>query len=111
MRWPRPPTLPLSAARLWIGTGVHAVVHVARMYDQTRKVTHITELNGVDGDPPSYHLQDIFLRVYELVEGGDGVDSDLIPTGMVPARCVTRLVEQGVDLPAGVYMASDLRES
>jgi CheY-like chemotaxis protein len=41
--------LPLETVRRQIGSAIHMIVQVARMRDGSRKVTHITEILGMEG--------------------------------------------------------------
>jgi pilus assembly protein CpaF len=58
--------LPLRAIRDQVASAVDLVVQIARMKDGSRKVTHITEICGMEGEV--YRMQDIYIRK------GDGAD-------------------------------------
>jgi pilus assembly protein CpaF len=90
--------LPLSALRLQIGSGVQLIVQVARLHDGSRKVTHITEVEGFDLDTQKYVLRDLFVRQYSGTGDGGKLVSELVPTGTLPA-CSHQLDEHGVALP------------
>jgi pilus assembly protein CpaF len=51
--------LPQKAIRAQIASAIHLVVQVARMSDGSRRITHITELTGANGDVIS--MNDLFL--------------------------------------------------
>ena len=51
-------SMPLDAIRRNITSAINLVIHVSRMNDGSRKVTHITEIMGTEGDVVI--LQDIF---------------------------------------------------
>ncbi len=50
--------LPIGAIRTQIATAIDLIVHVSRMADGSRRVTHITEVTGMNGD--TVLLQDLF---------------------------------------------------
>lgn len=81
--------LPLKAVREQIASAVHLIIHQARFQDGTRKVTHVTEVTGTEGDVIT--LQDIF-----LFQGAH------VPTGFIP-RFVERLRSQGVEVPMEIF--------
>ena len=51
--------LPLRAVREQIASAVDLIVHQERLKDGTRKITHITEVQGMEGDV--IVLQDVFI--------------------------------------------------
>jgi pilus assembly protein CpaF len=50
--------MPLLAIRKQIASAINLIVHLSRLPDGTRKMTHITELSGMEGDVIT--LTDIF---------------------------------------------------
>jgi pilus assembly protein CpaF len=88
--------LPLQAIREQIASGIHLVVHIARLADGSRRVTHIAEILG---------LQESVITMQDLFTFGatpDGV-SRLTPTGLRP-RIVERLTAAGELLPVAVFL-------
>ena len=76
-------SLPAKAVREQIASAVNVIVQAARLRDGSRKITHITEVIGMEGDVVT--LQDLF--VYEI-EGEDSkgrVVGRHRPTGLRPA--------------------------
>jgi pilus assembly protein CpaF len=77
------------------------VVHLTRLRDGTRRVTHITEVNGMEGDVIT--LQDLF-----LFDTGMGVDDagryrgHLKATGIRP-RFSEKLADNGIRLGPEVF--------
>lgn len=55
--------LPSEAVREQIASAVNVIVQVQRLRDGSRKVTHITEITGMEGDVVS--MQDLFKFEYE----------------------------------------------
>jgi pilus assembly protein CpaF len=79
------------------------VVHLERMRDGTRKVTHIAEIQGMEGDVIT--MTDIF--VYEQTGYEDGkVIGRLRPTGLRP-RFVDKIEQSGINLPASIFGVGD----
>jgi pilus assembly protein CpaF len=97
--------MPLSAMRTQIGSGIQLIVQVSRLQDGSRKVTHVTEVLGFDLDAQKYLLQDVFVRKYHGVDAEGRVQSDLVPTGILPT-CMHQLEEHGVTLPDPVLQAA-----
>ncbi len=61
--------LPSKAVRTQIAAAVHMIVQISRMRDGTRRVTHISEIVGMEGDIIT--TQDLFTFKFEG-EGEDG---------------------------------------
>jgi len=93
--------LGVRAIREQISSALHLIVHQARMKDGVRRITHVTEIAGMEGDVIT--LQDLFLFDYSA-----GIDEEghflgtLKATGLRP-RFVERLQERGIVIPADVF--------
>ena len=75
-------SLPEKALRYQISSAIHIIVQVSRMSDGSRRVTHITEVTGTNGDVIS--MQDIFLfEKYGLGPNGK-VLGRFRSTGIIP---------------------------
>ncbi|HEX9038302.1 MAG TPA: CpaF family protein [Ktedonobacterales bacterium] len=74
--------LPLRAIREQIASAINLIVHQERMRDGTRKVTHVTEIVGMEGDVIT--LQDLFVFEQSGLEDGRVVGR-LRPTGIRPS--------------------------
>jgi pilus assembly protein CpaF len=89
--------LPARAIREQIASAVNLIVQQARLQDGSRRITHITEVEGLEGDAVT--LQDIFLFEQRGI-GSDGkVIGEHICTGLRP-RCMETLSHHGVDANA-----------
>jgi pilus assembly protein CpaF len=91
--------LPLRAIREQIASAVDLIVHQNRLKDGSRKITNITEVQGMEGDV--IVMQDIF--VYEqtgVVEGK--IQGRLKPTGIRP-KFVEKFEVAGIHLPPNVF--------
>src|SRR6266498_723390 len=93
--------LGIRAIREQVASALNLIVHQARMKDGVRRITHITEIVGMEGDIIS--LQDLFLFDYSA-----GIDEEgkfrgqLRATGLRP-QFVERLADQGVQVPIEVF--------
>jgi pilus assembly protein CpaF len=97
--------MPLVAMRLQIASAVHFIVQTARLQDGSRKITHISEVQGYDIESSGYIIRDIFVRQYDGLDDRGTVRSKLVPTGILP-QTLSILHEHGVDLPRSVYDAN-----
>ncbi len=93
--------LPIRAIRQQITAALDVVVHLTRLRDGTRRVTHITEVEGMEGD--SVVMQDIAYYDFSA-----GVDADgrflghLKATGIRP-KFARKLENYGIKLPADIF--------
>jgi len=93
--------LGVRAIREQVASALDVIVHQSRMKDGTRRITHVTEIVGMEGDIIT--LQDLFLFDYSA-----GIDADgkflgsMKSTGLRP-RFLDKLQERGVTLPPEVF--------
>ncbi|WP_427016408.1 CpaF family protein [Pseudarthrobacter sp. P1] len=98
--------LPLRAVREQIASAINLIVHLSRLRDGTRRVTHITEVQGMEGDVVT--LQDAFVFDYSA-----GVDRNgrflgkPVPTGVLP-RFVDHFAELGITVSPRVFASQPL---
>ena len=91
----------IRAIREQISSALQVIVHQSRMKDGSRRITHVTEIVGMEGDVIT--LQDLFLFDYSA-----GIDEDgkflggLKSTGLRP-RFLDRLQERGISVSAEVF--------
>jgi pilus assembly protein CpaF len=91
--------LPLRAVREQISSAVDLIVHQDRLKDGSRKITNITEVQGMEGDVVV--LQDVF--VFEQTGISDGkVQGHLRPTGVRP-RFSEKFEAHGIHLPPRMF--------
>jgi pilus assembly protein CpaF len=74
--------LPAEAVRTQIAAAVNLIIQISRMRDGMRRVTHVTEVVGMEGEVIT--TQDLF--TYEFHgEGGDGrLLGEFKPSGLRP---------------------------
>ncbi|MBN2388536.1 MAG: CpaF family protein [Anaerolineales bacterium] len=74
--------MPLLAIRKQIASAMNVIVHLARLQDGSRRVTHITEVVGMEGDVIT--LSDIFKFEQTGVTPEGKVLGQMHPTGIRP---------------------------
>jgi pilus assembly protein CpaF len=93
--------LPVRAIREQISSAIDLIVHQSRLKDGTRRITHITEVVGMEGDVVS--LQDIFLFDYKAGTDEFGrFRGTLNSTGLRP-HFLDRLAEVGLSAPMEIF--------
>ncbi len=99
--------LPSRAIKEQIASALDVIVQISRLKDGSRKITHVTEVQGMEGD--AIILQDVF--VFEQTAYVDGkVIGRLRPTGIRP-KFSEKFEAAGIRLPQGVFgdMSQGLR--
>src|SRR5712692_9782568 len=92
--------LPEKAVRRQIASAVALVIQIARFNDGTRRVTHLTEITGMEDDVVS--MQDVFVFEKHGV-GQDGrVLGTFTPTGIRP-KFAEKLKASGISVPASMF--------
>jgi pilus assembly protein CpaF len=91
----------VKAIREQISSALQLIVHQSRLKDGSRRITHVTEIVGMEGDIIT--LQDVFLFDYSagIDENGRFLGS-LKPTGLRP-RFIDKIAERGVSVPPEVF--------
>ncbi|HMC81447.1 MAG TPA: ATPase, T2SS/T4P/T4SS family, partial [Acidimicrobiia bacterium] len=93
--------LPVRAIREQMASAIDLIVHLTRLRDGTRRVTHVSEVQGMEGDVVV--LQDLF-----LFDFGMGVDDNgrflghLKSTGIRP-KFGERLADNGIRLGPEIF--------
>lgn len=91
--------LPVKAIREQIASAVDLIIQQSRLRDGSRKITHITEVLGMEGD--TITLQDIFIFEQTGVDMNGKIVGKLKATGIRP-KFAEKLESEGI------YLASDL---
>jgi pilus assembly protein CpaF len=94
--------IPLLAIRKQIAAAVNLIVHLARLSDGSRKMTHITELSGMEGEVVT--LTDIFKFDQTGIAPDGKIIGQLRPTGMRP-QFTPRLEASGFKLGGEIFGA------
>jgi pilus assembly protein CpaF len=92
---------PIDVVRKQIANSVDMIIQASRLRDGSRKLTHITEVQGMEGDMP------ILMDIYKFHDYGDGPDGKIVgehlPGGIRP-KCESRLKQGGFDFPPSMFM-------
>jgi len=88
--------LPAKAIRQQIASAINLIVQAERFRDGSRKVTHITEITGMEGE--TITLQDVFLFEMQGIDHRGNVKGVFRPTGIRP-RIMDMLFASGVPIP------------
>ena len=92
--------VPEKAIRQQIASAITVVVQIARLSDGTRRVTHLSEITGMDEDVVS--MQDIFVFEKQGVTETGHVIGSFAATGIRP-RLAEKLKMSGIALPAALF--------
>jgi pilus assembly protein CpaF len=87
--------LPDKAVRQQIASAVHLIVQVSRMSDGSRRITHVTEITGTNGEVVS--MQDIYLFEKLGLTAQGKVRGRFLATGIVP-KLAEKLKAAGIPL-------------
>src|SRR5271170_6040491 len=95
--------IPEAALRRQIASAIDVVIQINRMSDGTRKLTHISEITGMEGEIVT--MQDIFIFRKRGVRDNGEVLGDFLPTGIRP-KFAERLAVSGINLPISMFEAA-----
>jgi pilus assembly protein CpaF len=89
-----------KAIRRQIASAISLILQVARFSDGTRRLTHVTEVTGMEGEVVS--LQDLFVFEKQGVTAEGRVIGNFTATGIRP-KFSEKLKAAGFDLPANMF--------
>jgi pilus assembly protein CpaF len=93
--------LPVRAIREQMASALDLIVHLTRLRDGTRRITHITEVQGMEGDVIT--MQDVFLFDFGMGVDEEGIfKGHLKATGVRP-RFAEKLADLGIRLGPDVF--------
>ena len=92
--------LPEKAVRKQIASAVTLVLQVSRFNDGTRRLTHISEITGMEDDVVS--MQDVFLFEKQGVSADGRTLGTFTATGIRP-KFAEKLTASGINLPANLF--------
>jgi len=94
---------PIRVVRKQIAASVDLLVQASRLRDGSRKITRITEIQGLEGE--NVILQDVF----RFIDQGDDESGKVVgvhdANGIRP-KCEAKLKQNGFNFPASMFMAS-----
>lgn len=96
--------LPIRAIREQIAGALDLIVQQSRLKDGSRKITNITEVQGMEGD--IIVLQDIFVFEQRGLDAGGKIIGKLVPTGVRPSF-YDRLENAGIHIPSSVFFEKE----
>ncbi len=94
--------LPLKAIRETIASSVNLIVQQSRLSDGSRKVTHISEVLGMQGETVT--IQDIFVFKQEGLDKNRKIIGRFVPTGFIP-KFVEEMEAKGMKISRGLFAA------
>ena len=97
--------LPSRAIREQISSAIELIVHQSRMRDGTRKITHITEVSGMEGEVIT--MTDLFVFEQTGIDNGQIV-GHLRPTGLRP-KFMDKIEASGIHLPPSIFGIGERR--
>ena len=93
--------LPVRAIREQIASAVDVIIQLTRLRDGSRRITHITEVTGMEGDVVT--LQDLFVFDYRAGQDAYGRhQGGLRPTGLRP-RFMDHLADHGITVSPELF--------
>lgn len=99
--------LPLRAIREQIASAVNLIVQLTRMRDGSRRITHITEVQGMEGDIVT--LQDVFVFDHSAgVDSSGRILGKTVFTGVRP-RFTDRFADFGINISPQVFAMQESR--
>jgi pilus assembly protein CpaF len=92
--------LPVKAIREQISSAVDIIVQQSRLKDGSRRITHISEIIGMEGDIIT--LQDIFIFKQAGKDLTGKIAGEMVPTGIKPLF-MEKFEVAGVMLPSDIF--------
>jgi pilus assembly protein CpaF len=92
--------LPMRAIREQISSAIHMILQIARLADGSRRVTHVSEITGMEGDVVT--MQDLFRYEQRGVDTDGRVIGDFKGTGLRP-RFAEKFEIGGIHLPPDLF--------
>ena len=92
--------LPLKAMRSQVASAVDLIIQASRLQGGPRKVTHITEVVGMEQD--TIVMQDIYRFIQNGIDENGRAYGRFEATGIRPA-CMDRLEMAGIRLPSSAF--------
>ena len=92
--------LPSKAIREQIASAINLIIQLSRYSDGTRKVSHVTELSGMEGQ--NLTLQNIFTYKQKGIDKKGRIIGGFHATGLVP-KFMEKFNEKGIRIPLGMF--------
>ena len=92
--------LPIKAIRDQTASAIDLIIQQSRLMDGSRRITHVTEVQGMEGDV--IILQDIFKFEQKGLDNKGKVKGEYVFTGVMP-KFLEKFKERGINLPGGIF--------
>jgi pilus assembly protein CpaF len=92
--------LPVRAVRTQIGSAINLIIQQSRLQDGSRKLTHITEVQGMDGD--TIILHDLFRYVQDYLDDKGKSVGHFEASGFRPTF-MDKFRTHGIELPQDLF--------
>jgi len=99
--------LPQRTIREQMASAIDLIVHQTRLRDGTRRITHITEVDHLEGDIIA--LQDLFLFDFHAGVDEHGRYQGVLRSTGLRARFTDTLADRGVRVPPGIFGIEEYR--
>lgn len=99
--------MPVRAIREQISSALELILQQARLRDGTRKITHITEVQHMEGEVIT--TQDIFRFEQTGMDESGKLTGRFVATGMQPTF-LEKFQASGVELPENFFESEDRRD-
>ena len=94
--------LPVRAVRTQVSSAIDLILQQSRIRDGSRKITYISEVQGMEGDV--IILQDLFRYVQDYIDGNGKSVGHFESMGLLP-KFLDKFQMNGVDLPNSFFTA------
>ncbi len=94
--------LPVRAVRTQVSSAIDLILQQSRIRDGSRKITYITEVQGMEGD--TIILQDLFRYVQDFIDEKGKSVGHFESMGLLP-NFMDKFRMNGIDLPANFFMS------
>ncbi|MBQ7453481.1 MAG: CpaF family protein, partial [Selenomonadaceae bacterium] len=94
--------LPVRAVRTQVSSAIDLILQQSRIRDGSRKITYITEVQGMEGD--TIILQDLFRYVQDYIDERGKSIGHFESMGLMP-NFMDKFKMNGIDLPKNFFMS------
>ena len=99
--------LPIPAIRQQVASAIDLIVQQSRFADGTRKITHVSEVTGMENGV--IQLQDLYLFRNQGFDADGNVRGRFGATGRIP-EFYEELIARGVDVDRGIFLDEAVTE-
>jgi pilus assembly protein CpaF len=93
--------LPIRAIRDQISSAIELIVHQSRMKDGSRRITHVTEITGMENDV--IVTQELFKFQQSGFDEQGKIEGDLVPSGILP-KFYGNFETLGIHVPRSLFL-------